>query len=551
MSQTPEPPGESFAVAANADWGQQLCAEINALRREVAELRQQVGYWKAQHQRARQREDQLRLENDQLRATCRDLRRQRFGRSSEKASAADSAQQLQQAGDPDAVTTSTPRPRGQQPQQPGPRRRRHPQLPVVVERHELQTAQQVCPRCQAPWVANGTTPTDTLEVEVRAYRRRVQRQRYQRTCQCAACPLTTTTPLPAQLLPKGSLGLSVWVEVLLGKFLLQQPLERQLQHWRLLGLDLAAGTVTDGLRRLVPLFEPLYQALRERCQQATFPHGDETRWLVFIEQTGKTGHTWWLWLFLSVDTVCSTLDPFRSHDTPEAHFAEAQDTTLMVDRYSAYQAMATVKDGAVRLAFCWAHVRRDFVQVGKSWPALTEWALTWLRRIRDLYLLQRERLTRLPGSAMQTEVESRLRQHLERLHDQAGQDLAAVPVHPAVAKTLRSLLGHWSGLTRFVADPRVPLDNNVAERQLRNPVVGRKNYYGSGALWSGRLATMLFSLFATLQKWQVNPRRWLEGYLASCATHGGRVPAQAVQWLPWYLSPEQRRQWGACADDTS
>ena len=32
----------------------------------------------------------------------------------------------------------------------------------------------------------------------------------------------------------------------------------------------------------------------------------------------------------------------------------------------------------------------------------------------------------------------------------------------------------------FVANPQVPMDNNIAERRMRNPGMGRKNYYGSG-----------------------------------------------------------------------
>jgi hypothetical protein len=39
---------------------------------------------------------------------------------------------------------------------------------------------------------------------------------------------------------------------------------------------------------------------------------------------------------------------------------------LLVDRYSAYKAMIWVKDGVLVLAFCWAHVRRDFIRVGKA-----------------------------------------------------------------------------------------------------------------------------------------------------------------------------------------
>jgi hypothetical protein len=84
------------------------------------------------------------------------------------------------------------------------------------------------------------------------------------------------------------------------------------------------------------------------------------------------------------------------------------------------------------------------------------------------------------------------------------------------------------------------MDNNASERKVRGPAVGRKNYYGSGALWSGRLAAMLFSLFATLGLWKLNPRRWLTWYLQSCAEAGGKAPADLSSFLPWNMSPEQR-----------
>ena len=55
-------------------------------------------------------------------------------------------------------------------------------------------------------------------------------------------------------------------------------------------------------------------------------------------------------------------------------------------------------------------------------------------------------------------------------------------LHLAQQKVLSSLHNHWDGLTVFVARPEVAMDNNTAERILRNPVVGRKNYYGSGSV---------------------------------------------------------------------
>ena len=111
----------------------------------------------------------------------------------------------------------------------------------------------------------------------------------------------------------------MWVEILLDKFASYRPTQRLLEQWRLLGLDLAAGTITDGLQRLEPLFGPIKEALLKRNRQSHYKQADETRWLVFVEQQGKVGFGWWLWVFNSEDTVVYILDGSRSHQVPEDH----------------------------------------------------------------------------------------------------------------------------------------------------------------------------------------------------------------------------------------
>src|SRR4029077_16169695 len=107
----------------------------------------------------------------------------------------------------------------------------------------------------------------------------------------------------------------------------------------------------------------------------------------------------------------------------------------------------------------------------------------------------------------------------------------------------------------FVEHPEVPMDNNTAERAQRGPVVGRKNYYGSGAVGGGRLAALMFSLLQTLCLWGLNPRSWLTAYLTACAEAGGEVPEDVERFLPWNLSEDQQRAWSLAAakgaEDTS
>jgi transposase len=509
-----------------------LHAEVAGLRRENLELRQQAGYWKGMHAQACRRFAELEQEAEHLRGANRQLQAQAFGRQSEKQSRRDRSNELD---DPDETTP--PRPRGHQRGRPGPQRRDYSHLPVRAETIELSPAECVCRHCGLPLVACGAEEAEQIEIEITVYRRVTHRRRYQRRCQCPGQRTWTAPPVP-KLIPKGRFGVSVWLEILLDKFASYRPTERLLKHWQFLGVDLAAGTVADGLRRLEPLFGPFQAAVRERNRQSVLTQGDETRWLVFSDQEGKIGHTWWLWVFGGADTVLYVLDPSRSHEVPEQHFPPNARGVLLVDRYSAYKAMAQVKDGTLLLAFCWAHVRRDFVRVGKGWPELKAWALGWLKRIRELYRCQRQRLHHPADAA----ADAALRQAVAALEQQCLSERADPSLRTPCRKVLTSLHEHWSGLTRFVEDPRIPLDNNLSERRLRGPAVGRKNYYGSGALWSGRLAAILFSLLATLKLWQINPGLWLRWYLESCAAAGGQAPPDVQPFLPWNLSEEQRRQ---------
>ena len=107
---------------------------------------------------------------------------------------------------------------------------------------------------------------------------------------------------------------------------------------------------------------------------------------------------------------------------------------------------------------------------------------------------------------------------------------------------MSSLYNHWDGLTVFVKRPEVAMDNNTAERMLRNPVVGRKNYDGSGSVWSAHLAAMMFSVIQTVFLWGLNPHHWLSAFLQACAEHGGQSPTDLSAFLPWQMTPECREE---------
>ncbi len=502
------------------------------LRRQLVELRLQANYWKAQHQRAAQREAEAKEQVQLLQGELRELKRRFYGRKSEASS----------ASTPPSRHNNKTRKRGQQPGSKGHGRRNHDHLTTHHEDCTLPSDEQRCPCCGEPLQPiPGTADGDILEIEIHAHRRRYHRCRYRRTCTCANQPGVITAPPPDKLIPKSNLGISLWVLILQRKFQFFQPLHRVLAELRGHDLDLAAGTITGGLEKLVPLLQPLYQLLVEHNRNEEHWHCDETRWLVFDKQPNKANFTWYLWVFAAKESIVFVLDPTRSHDVPEAHFGAAAEGILNVDRYSAYKAMAQVKAGKLVLSFCWAHVRRDFLAILTGWPELNHWSLAWIAEIGTLYQHNDQRLAVTADASAYAAADQRLRAQVEQVRQRCARELAEPKLRLPQRKALTSLQNHWAGLTVFVDHPEVPMDNNEAERRQRGPVVGRKNFYGSGAMWSGRLAAMLFSLFQTVQVWGLDTGKWLTAYLSVCAQAAGQPPPHPERYLPWNMTEQERQ----------
>jgi len=108
-------------------------------------------------------------------------------------------------------------------------------------------------------------------------------------------------------------------------------------------------------------------------------------------------------------------------------------------------------------------------------------------------------------------------------------------LRPAGKKVLATLEREWEGLARHRDFPDLDLDNNTAERALRGPVVGRKNYYGSHAEWSAHLAATVWTITATAERNHREPLAYLSAYLSACAAAGGKTPDGAAlqRFLPW------------------
>lgn len=189
-------------------------------------------------------------------------------------------------------TDNNRRKRGQQPGAPGHGRRKHGHLPVIEELYDIPQDSRHCLLCGRDYEEfPGTDDSEEIIIDVKAHRRVIKRKRYKRGCNCSTASPIISAPAPPKLIPKGRFGISVWVMALIQKYLSYRPTYRMLENLKLYGIDIAQGTVTDGLKRIEPLFEPVIEGIIQR---------------------NLSEDRWHMWVFLSESTVVYKLDPTRS-----------------------------------------------------------------------------------------------------------------------------------------------------------------------------------------------------------------------------------------------
>jgi transposase len=385
-----------------------------------------------------------------------------------------------------------------------------PLLPISTVTHTLPEEERICPVCQGHLKPLGEQSEDSEEITVIEASYQVvthRRQKYRCSCNGAV----VTAPGPAKLTPGGRYSPEFAVHVAEAKYLDHLPLERQVTAMGRKGLDVDSQTLWDQLSTLSRHLRPSYHALCAEALAAEVIFTDETHWRL-MDADGS--HRWWTWCVASEGAAAYWIRDHRSKEAA-AQVLEGYAGILMSDGYAVYQALARGAP-AITPVHCWAHVRRKYVEAESSYPTECGRAI---ESIGALYEIEREvpRLPRgAPDEAKARAVALRARLRAERsrrivdqLRDWAYATKPATLPESSLGKAIDYMLSLWPGLTRFLADPRIPLDNNAAERALRGVVVGRKNHYGSHSKRGADVAAICYTLFESAKLAGVDPHRYV------------------------------------------
>ncbi|MEO8716237.1 MAG: IS66 family transposase [Acetobacteraceae bacterium] len=482
----------------------------------------------------------LRDENGHLRAIVETLKRALYGVRSERFEAA--AAQLALGLDdvstaPVEPETARRAPSREPPARPKPLRNIGG-LPLHLPREDIviEPATEACPCCRGALHRIGEDVSEMLDVVPAILRvRRIRRPRYG----CRACESAVVqAPAPPRPVEGGLPTTALLAHVAVSKFAWHLPLNRQVQMLAGHGIDLDRSTLVHWIGRAAWWLQPLYDLLVETIMAAPKVFCDDTP-LPVLDRTRRRTRIARLWCYAVDDRPWQGPAPpavvYRyAEDRRGRHIREHLDGfhgVLQVDGYSGYDELARPgrRGGAITLAYCLAHARREFFEVHKR--TKDAMAAEALRRIGEIYAIE----ARVRGSTAQERVAVR---QAETKPLMAGfwswlmACLEDISAKSSLAKAIRYTLNHWQGLTVFLADGRVEVDNNTVERSIRPIPLGRKNALFAGSHRGGERWAILASLINTAKLHGIDPQTYLADVLDRIVS--GRTKINGLrELLPW------------------
>lgn len=395
-----------------------------------------------------------------------------------------------------------------------------PQLQLVEQVHNLDKADEQCPKCGGElWVFK-----DQFEEseEISHVERRFVLVKHKRQKYICGCGCIETAEGPQKLMSGGRYSIEFAAHVATSKYQDHLPLERQVGIMRREGLQTDSQTLWDQIWALSRPLQATYEALQARVLSAPVVFADETTWELL--QSGSKQH--YAWAVCSKDAVFERIIGSRSHQGAK-DILQGYTGVVMVDGYKGYDAAA--RAGPFTLAHCWAHVRRKFFDQKKNEPHASEQILDL---IGELYAIE----ARLPSifdltvgddAAVREKrlalrnAESRL--VLDRIKTWAIDTSPRALPQSGLRKAIDYMLTLWPGLTVFCDNVDVPLDNNHAERALRSLVLGRKNHLGSRSQRGLEATAIFYTLLGSAKLAGIEPNAYLASAARAALANPGTV----------------------------
>jgi transposase len=488
-----------------------------------------------------------RLEIEKLKIQLAALRRDRYGKSSERL-AAEIGQLEMLIGDleedqaeREAAAERARRAKGQpdKPRRPALRRPLPEHLPRETVVHEPILACRCGCTDPARLTRLGEDVTEVLEkVPARLKVIRHIRPRYA----CRACEVVLQAPVPDLPIERGRPGPGLLAHILVSKYLDGLPLYRLSGILAREGVEIERQTLADWVGHGAWWLRLLSEAIGAYALAQSVIWTDDTPIAVLAPGRGRTRQArFWVYAFdprpwggpeggHGPPAAFYCYSPDRKGERPQGHLAGFAGW-LQADAYAGYDALTLPrgnKPPRISHVACWAHARRRLFEVFEATKSpIAEEAL---RQIQALYAVEAAIHGQSPERRRQ-EREAQSKPLLEAPHAGMLAQRRRLSGKSTLGKALQYALSRWDALARYLEDGRLSIDNNLAERQLRGIALTRKNYLFVGSDAGGQRAAIIYTVAETAKLNGLHPEAYIAAILDRLAR--GHPASRIDELLPW------------------
>lgn len=409
-----------------------------------------------------------------------------------------------------------PKPRVQKPSE------RYPNIPVKVNKVTIEPPPQ-CHQCGDLMFDSGLTENSQQITVIPKKYEIIETQRVVYKCHCQSC---LVTPPPVVKIKESCLySDEMIIDIVLSKYCDLIPVERYATMAARSGLiDLPPHSLIELTHYFAEFTKSIYLRLKAEALRSRVLHADETPHRML---EGSDKKSWYLWGFSTPKACFFEIHNTRSGDVASDILESSLCEVLVSDVYTGYSKATRVANAArikakkplIKSAYCNAHARRHFFKFWKLHQSSTD-AQFYLDQFQEIYKINEETRGKTPSEILLQREQ--MRPFFQAIKDRAIKDINKYPSSHQLTKAMRYFLDYYDGLTLFLKDAEVPIDNNPQERLLRNPVVGRKTWYGTHSELGASTAAVIFSLVETCKMNGVNPREYFPSVVNSL--HQGEEP---------------------------
>lgn len=316
-------------------------------------------------------------------------------------------------------------------------------------------------------------------------------------------------PIPSRTIQRGLFDESVLAYLLTSKFVDHLPPYRQRKIFERIGIKIPPSTLTDNTNAACKALLPIYNALKRETLANLYLQVDETRLQVLEGSKNGSSHRGYLWTYHApVDgLVFFDYRTGRDRSGPK-EILKDYTGVIQTDAYEVNQSLfAQNKD--IQHYYCMAHIRRKFDEAVKYDKERATWAVDTIAKLYKIEKEVREAETPLTESQV---VEKRMTEALPvltELKEWMLQEYPKVLPSSPIGKAMAYALPLMDNMKYYTLHSDLQLDNNLIENSIRPVALGRKNFLFAGTHDTAQNAAMIYSLFATCKKHEVNPQEWL------------------------------------------